>query len=297
MMKSLRLILATTTIAVVVSAVFLAWLGPPPQKGLWEAIHQDDRTEVVRNLRWLRGVNVRGAGFVTPLHWAAVVPSAELAAWLVAQGANVNAIDGNKESPLNWAAREGRLAAVEVLLAGGADPNGGSSYRGGALHIVVRRLQMQLLNRSQVHPYSGRLIIPDEDLLAMVRLLIKYGADCNDAYRGGKPPPLISAVRYWGPLDLWVELVECLLDGGANPNAANDRGKTVLHIAAVEAAPEIVSLLIRYGADVHAEDSEGETPLDYAIESHRADVASILRQASRVKTPGCNGPGKVNGRE
>jgi ankyrin repeat protein len=56
---------------------------------------------------------------MTPLHWAASVPVAEL---LVAHGADVNAAAGNGSTALHFATASNHIAMVQWLLAHGADP-------------------------------------------------------------------------------------------------------------------------------------------------------------------------------
>jgi ankyrin repeat protein len=56
---------------------------------------------------------------MTPLHWAASVPVAEL---LVAHGADVNAAAGNGTTALHFATASNHIAMVQWLLAHGADP-------------------------------------------------------------------------------------------------------------------------------------------------------------------------------
>jgi ankyrin repeat protein len=55
-----------------------------------------------------------------------------------------------------------------------------------------------------------------------------------------------------------------LLEGGADPNAADRNLATPLHYAAYKGHPDVVELLIRHKADVNARDARGNTPLHYA---------------------------------
>lgn len=57
----------------------------------------------------------------TPLHWAAFKNNAECARSLLENGARVNARDYNADTPLSWAAMKGNLESVSVLLDFGAE--------------------------------------------------------------------------------------------------------------------------------------------------------------------------------
>ena len=57
----------------------------------------------------------------TALHNAAAHGNEEIAAYLIAQGAEVNALDNEGETPLFLAAMHGQIELVRLLLANGAD--------------------------------------------------------------------------------------------------------------------------------------------------------------------------------
>lgn len=59
----------------------------------------------------------------TPLHWAAINGAVDAVELLLESKANANAQDARGRTPLHWAARVNRLDAVRALLAHGADPN------------------------------------------------------------------------------------------------------------------------------------------------------------------------------
>jgi hypothetical protein len=59
----------------------------------------------------------------TPLHWAATHGQKDVAEWLVANKAEVNASDKDGWTPLHWAAVRGLRDVVELLIANKADAN------------------------------------------------------------------------------------------------------------------------------------------------------------------------------
>lgn len=75
------------------------------------------------------------------------------------------------------------------------------------------------------------------------------------------------------------EIVERLLDAGANPNADDGTGSTPLIQAACTGEAQIVKLLIDAGADVNAKPSGLPTTLVEAITSQHIDVLKLLLEA------------------
>jgi ankyrin repeat protein len=68
-----------------------------------------------------RGAAINREGW-TPLHYACSGPDNGVAAWLIAQGAEINARSENGTTPLMMAARYGNGDLVPVLLKAGAEP-------------------------------------------------------------------------------------------------------------------------------------------------------------------------------
>ena len=56
------------------------------------------------------------------------------------------------------------------------------------------------------------------------------------------------------------EVVAVLVDGGANPNAQDKKGRAPLHVAAAKGTPELVAAFIEKGAKLETKDEMGKTP-------------------------------------
>ena len=88
-----------------------------------------------------------------------------------------------------------------------------------------------------------------------------------------------------------AEVVEKLLNAGANPNAANSYGYVALHVAAWAGHTAIVEALLNAGADPNVVPSEaldsewtlkycaGMTPLHFAAHGGRAEIIDALLAA------------------
>ncbi|MBI4916529.1 MAG: ankyrin repeat domain-containing protein [Acidobacteria bacterium] len=114
----------------------------------------------------------------------------------------------------------GRLAAVQLLLAAGADPNvaAANEMRVTALHAAV----------AQRDPVVS---------LALVRLLLAHRARLNVTQRGGWTP--LHATAAHGP----TEQVRLLLEHGADARATTDDGKTALDLAEAAGRADNAALL------------------------------------------------------
>ena len=82
---------------------------------------------------------------------------------------------------------------------------------------------------------------------------------------------LISAAR-----DGDILSVRVLIENGADVNAKDELGKTVLHLATREGHVEIVKILIEKGADVDVKDNERYTALHWATLDGHIEIAKIL---------------------
>jgi len=81
--------------------------------------------------------------------------------------------------------------------------------------------------------------------LAAAKLLVTAGADVNDVAADGVSATVLAAHSGNG------ELVEFLLEKGANPNAAA-AGYTALHAAILRGNKKVVTVLLAHGADPNA---------------------------------------------
>jgi ankyrin repeat protein len=120
----------------------------------------------------------------------------------------------------------------------------------------------------------------DIDQLTM---LLAKGCDVNhvDSYRGGYTALHIAAQNGH------KAAVRVLIENGANVNARDGTGCTVLRSAAIchGGWPQIVHLLLRSGANAALADRDGRTPLDWATlndpKDQNAEVVARLRAARR----------------
>ena len=152
------------------------------------------------------------------------------------------------DTPLVDAVKRHDGAAVEALLAAGADVDAAQPDGATALHWAVHL-----------------------DDAPIVERLLQAGATVDTTNDYGVTALSIACGTGSAPL------VERLLEAGADPNRARPTGETPLMRAASTGSVRAVDALVAYGADVNRADPElGQTPLMWAISARRPAVAARL---------------------
>ena len=210
-----------------------------------------------RVCEWLRrGANVNAKRDHKTLLHGAAWGAYEIAALLLAHGADVNAKNLWNNTPLYAAATRDNREMAALLIANGADVNA-KNYGNTPLHEAAGR------NSEEV-----------------AALLIENGADVNaEVDFSGKGTPLHEAAR-----ENSEEVAALLLANGADVNARAQRSGTPLHQAAYHNSRGIVALLLTNGADVNAEiisaeSGLGGTALDMARRRRNSAVVALLEAA------------------
>ena len=169
------------------------------------------------------------------------------------------------------------LDVLKQLLTHGADPNA--------------RLKTVLLARyhntgdGQLGPGSTPLMRAAKSIdLPAMHLLIEAGADPRLQNRNNATALMFAAgLGRSGlagrPEHEALDAVALCLDHGADVNAANAAGQTVLHIA-VEQSDALVKLLVTRGARLDAKDRQGKTPLDLVLGDAPAGRGARPRDAA-----------------
>lgn len=116
------------------------------------------------------------------------------------------------------------------------------------------------------------------DDIELMQLLLDSGAEVSAANRYGVTPLQLAAMN--GS----VTAVKLLLDAGASPHAVLPEGETILMTAARTGNPDVVALLIDRGADVEAREKwYGETAIMWAAaENHPQAVRMLAARGADV---------------
>lgn len=175
---------------------------------------------------------------------------------LVRSGAEVEARDANRRTPLLVAVYRRDTAAAKALLEFGANPN--------ALDI---------------QSYDPLTIAAVHDDQPMLTLLLAAGANPRAITSPYGGTALIAAAHRG-----LVQVVEALLAARAPVNHVNNLGWTALIEAIVlgdgsERYQKIVDALIRAEADLNLPDRDGVRPLALARQKGFAEIAKLLEAA------------------
>lgn len=73
-----------------------------------------------------------------------------------------------------------------------------------------------------------------------------------------------------------LEIMEILIDAGANINAVNRRGHTPLHMAMRHNSPDAARLLIARGASVNMPDNDGLAPFGHAVYHQKTENVRLM---------------------
>ncbi|KAM3218864.1 ankyrin repeat and KH domain-containing protein mask isoform X2 [Capsicum annuum] len=243
----------------------------------------DDGKGLAGTVADVKDANKRGA-----LIFAAREGKTELCKYLVEElKVDVNEKDEEGETPVLHAARHGHTATVQYLIEQGADPATPSASGATALHHaagnghieVVKLLLSKGVNvdfqSDAGTPLMWAAGLGHEDV---VEVLLEHRANLH-AQTDDDNCPLISAVAANS-----LPCVELLVKAGANVNVkAGDA--TPLLIAAHNGSTEIINCLLQAGADPTAADEDGNKPIQLAATSgSRAAVEALLAVTPRIQS-------------
>ncbi len=161
----------------------------------------------------------------SPVADAAMHRDAAAVKALLTEGGDVNAAQGDGMTALHWAARNGDVDLVQMLVYAGANVQATTRLGGYTpLHMAAK---------------DGRA--------AVVEALLKAGADPKTPTSSGATALMLAAAA--GNTDA----LTALLNHGADVNARESaKGETALMFAAAYGRVDAVKLLLRHGADTKA---------------------------------------------
>ena len=168
-------------------------------------------------------------------------------------------------SPLIYAAANGHIETVKLLIEPGADVNLVRKNRTALLAAVSNKdskcVELLIEAGASVNATfmdTIKTTTPVREVvqcgtLKILSILIQAGADVNF---GGGQSPLFTAALYGK-----IEFIKPLVDAGADLNRQNDDGETPLHETLKYFYQTSFYVLMDLGANVNISDNKGFTPL------------------------------------
>lgn len=192
-----------------------------------------------------------------PLHAAAQHNDAQAVQQLLAQGSEIDARDASGSTALLVAARANAVDAARALIDAGADVNAKD-------HI-----------NDSAYLYAGA-----RGHLDILKMTLSHGADLQSTNRYGGTALIPAAERGH------VETVQTLIDAGVAVDHVNNLGWTALLEAIIlgdggQRHQQIVDLLLQAGADPYLADREGTTPLQHARSRGYREIENSLLAAAK----------------
>ncbi|XP_047424853.1 protein phosphatase 1 regulatory subunit 16A [Mugil cephalus] len=232
----------------------------PSAVTLLDATARNDVVEVRELLNGGVSPDLVNEDGLTALHQCCIDDFVEVVQCLVDAGACVNACDSELWTPLHAAATCGHTGLVQLLIQAGAN--------------------LLAVNADGNMPYD---LCEDEATLELLEtVMAEQGItqDRIDECRGAKEAAMLADTR-------------ALIQSGAEVNAQDNNGGTLLHIASANGYMSVAELLLENKAQVEVKDSDGWTPLHAAscwgqlqmVELLVAHGASLDSKSSLEETP------------
>ena len=208
-----------------------------------------------------------------------------IAALLLQQGSDWKHPDSSNNTPLHYAAGAGFIECINLLIKTGADVNAMNSWKVTPITIAMLNNHLGTVKRFLEEPDvdvngkddKGRTLllmallnIEDNSCLEFTKYLIDKGADVNMG-DVEKESPLHVLARTKPQLDHTLKSV-------AAKKAQQNRVKKVLS--------DLIDLLLVKGGDLSALNEKGQTPFEVALDCDNIDVLSKFTKVVSVnKSP------------
>lgn len=179
----------------------------------------------------------------TWLHLSVRVGAKNITAFFVDQGANINAMNKNKQTALHIAAGKGYPTITKYLLAHGAKVDARDSFSQTPLILAASGGMDDAVYKVLKKQYPGLQAPQNEhQYVDVVKQLLDHGADVNTE-NIDKTTPVIQAVTGNRLL-----ITKCLVEHRANVNVKNDGNVSPLFAAKAQRSHALVQYLIAHGA-------------------------------------------------
>uniref|UniRef100_A0A8C8SUI2 [histone H3]-lysine(9) N-methyltransferase n=1 Tax=Pelusios castaneus TaxID=367368 RepID=A0A8C8SUI2_9SAUR len=220
----------------------------------------------------------------TPLHAAAQKGHLEICHVLLQAGANINAVDKMRRTPLMEAVVSNQVETARYIVRRGGCvySKDGSTCLHHAAKCGNLAMVSLLLATGQVDVnaqdnggWTPIIWAAEHKHIEVIRLLLTRGADVTLTDNEE------NICLHWASFTGSAEIAEVLLNAQCNLHAVNFHGDTPLHIAARESYHDCVMLFLSRGADPEVRNKEGDCPVDLTLENSEVWFALQLNRKIR----------------
>lgn len=193
-------------------------------------------------------VNTRNNLDRTALHWAAANGHLNIVQILLQAKADVSFVDKYGMTALMWAACNGHVVIVEALM------------KAGAVATVVNRQGLNAVHCAAMNAH--------DDVINSIGTSVDINTFCKDD---------LTALHIAAEKG-YINVVNQLLTLKCDAKLKNKAGTTALHLAASAGHAAVIRKLLRYGVEVDETDLNGTTALMMASESGHLNAVKVLLQ-------------------
>jgi len=189
-------------------------------------------------------------------------------------------IHGNGRTPLHIAVNENKEENVRLLLEHKADINSVDKYGETPIQVAISKGFSGITKTIVEHAKKEETAINFDKLLVyaidkgrrenVIEMLVDYGANVNGKHRSGNTY-LQSAIK-----SKLSNLALILIKKGANIHQRYKENITPLHLAVLSELDCVVKLLVENGVDINAFDNNDQTPLYYAAKNNSPLMVKLL---------------------
>lgn len=206
------------------------------------------------------------------------------------RGANINHHDEDGNTPLMIVARNGRLDLVRFLIAQEArldiyDDNGETAMFHAVSSGNLELLGLMISKKGDINQKNetGEGLLEKAiifDHIAIVEYLLSEVKDVNATNQFGMTP-LMTAVSN----SKNIEIVNMLLENGAEISLQDINGNTALHFAAESDNSEAVTLLLAKGAKWDAANKKGQSAIEIALVNNSTNALKTICKFAGIPVP------------